>query len=236
MTISAQFIDQIVQNVMREMQTRVPTVAAAAPAVAAAAPAVMKQTVAVKADTLQIAGRVISENVLIAANAAGRAISLQSGAVITPSGREFIRKNNVRMTSLIGGKSVASAAGTFIVVGPNTVVHTAASAAGWKTLAAATEFDAAVVAAQNTGTGMVTCCGGEPSIVACLLNRNPAVRAAVITRATNLVTLATVMNPQVVCLDSSGWSFGDILRLLRSLAAPSGTPDYWKEIPAGSTR
>lgn len=228
MTISAQFIDQIVQNVMREMQTRVPTVDAAAPMV--------MKPVEVKANTLQIAGRVISENVLIAANAAGRAISLQSGAVITPSGREFIRKNNVRMTSLVDGKSVASAAGTFIAVGPNTGAQSAAAAAGWKTIAAATEFDAASVAEKNLGVGIVTCCGGEPSVVACLLNRNPAVRAAVITRATNLVTLISLMSPQVVCLDSSGWSFGDILRLLRSLTAPSGTPGHWKEIAAGSTR
>ncbi len=229
MTISAQFIDEIVRNVMREMQTRVPTVDAAAPVA-------MKQTVEVKADTLQIAGRVISENVLIAVNAAGRAISLQSGAVITPSGREYIRKNNVRMTSLVGGKNTPSAAGTFIAVGPNTGIHAAGAAAGWKTIAAVTEFDAASVAAENTGVGIITCCGGEPSIVACLLNRNSAVRAAVITRVTNLATLITVMSPQVVCLDSSGWSFGDILRLLRSLAAPSRTPGVWKEISAGSTR
>lgn len=229
MTISAQYIDEIVRNVMRDMQTRVPTVDAAAPVV-------MKQAVEVKTDTLPITGRVISENVLIAANAAGRAISLQSGAVITPSGREFIRKNNVRMTSQVGGKSTPSAAGTFIAVGPNTGIHAASVAAGWKTIAAVTEFDAASVAAENLGVGIITCCGGEPSVVACLLNRNPAVRAAVISRTTNLVTLITVMSPQVVCLDSSGWSFGDILRLLRSLAAPSSTPGHWKEISGGSPR
>ena len=229
MTISAQFIDQIVQSVMREMQTRVPMIDAAAPTVT-------KSSAETKTETLQIRSRVVSENVLIIANAAGRAISLQPGAVMTPSGREFIRKNKVRMTSPVGGKISSPGVGTFIAVGASSTIHAAAAAAGWNTIAASTEFDAAGVAAENLGGGIVTCCGGEPAIVACLLNRSSAVRAAVIARTTNLVTLITVMSPQVVCLDSSGWSFGDILRLLRSLTAPSSTPGHWKEIAAGSTR
>ena len=230
MTISAQFIDQIVQSVMREMQTRVPTVDAAA------APVVTTRIADTKTDTLQIGSRVVSENVLMTANAAGRAISLQPGAVMTPSGREFIRKNNVRMTSPVGGKKSEATTGMYIAVGHNNAIHSAASAAGWKTITASTEFDAANAAVKNMDAGIVACCGGEPSIVACLLNRNSAVRAAVITRATNLVTLITVMSPQVVCLDSSGWSFGDILRLLRSLAASTGKPPHWNEILAGSAR
>ncbi len=229
MTISVQFIDQIVQNVMREMQTRVPTFAAATPTV-------MKKAAESTTESVQISSRVVSETVLITANAAGRAISLQPGAVVTPSGREFIRKNNVRMTSQVSGKSSSSIVGTFIVIGSNTAVHTAASAAGWKTIAASTESEAATISLANLSHSIVACCGGEPSVVACLLNRDSAVRAAVISRATNLVTLTTVMSPQVVCLESSGWSFGDILRLLRSLATPSGAPAYWKEISTGSTR
>jgi hypothetical protein len=73
-------------------------------------------------------------------------------------------------------------------------------------------------------------------VVACLLNRSAEIRAAVITKATNLLTLTTVMSPHVVCLDASGWSFGDILKLLRSLAVVSHAPATWNELPAGGMR
>jgi hypothetical protein len=119
--------------------------------------------------------------------------------------------------------------GSFVVVGNNATCQSAASTAGWKTSAVSNEHDAALAASQSLKNGLTVTCGGEPSVVACLLNRNPDVRAAVITKATNLITLTTVMSPQVVCLDSSGWSFGDILKLLRSLSA-ANRPQGWKEI------
>ena len=228
MTISTEFIDQIVHNVMREMQTRK----------SSSAPAARMEPIATETPTdktISISSRVLSEKVLVTANAAGRAVSLQPGTVITPSGRDYIRKNGVRLTSEVSSTSSASLSGIFVAIGTDTTTS-AASAAGWKALTASTEFDAANIASQHWSKSVVACCGGEPSVVACILNRNPAVRAAVITRATNLVSLINVMSPQVVCLDSSGWSFGDILRLLRSLAAPSRTPGHWKEISAGSTR
>lgn len=224
MTISAEFIDQIVQNVMREMQTRVPMFDAAAS---------MVQKQSTTLETLQIGSRVISENVLITANAAGRAISLSPGAVITPSGRDYIRKNGVRMTSDVGGKTNSVVSGTVIVIGDSST-SSAASAAGWNTVTATSEFEAAALATEKLSTGLVTTFGGEPSVVACLLNRNPVVRAAVVTRTTNLMTLTTVMNPQIVCLDSMGWSFAELLRLLRGLTLTSMVPKHWKEITGGN--
>lgn len=220
MTISTEFIDQIVHNVIREMQTRVPIMAVSAP---------MATKQSATLETLQIGSRVVSEDVLITANAAGRAISLAAGAVITPSGRDYIRKNGVRLTSEVCGKSGTSIGGTFIVIGDNSN-SSAASAAGWKTLTVKSDFDAATLASEKLTSGMVTSFGGEPSIVSCLLNRNPAVRAAVVTRTTNLATLTSVMNPQVVCLDSTGWSFAELLRLLRGLSMSAAIPKQWKEI------
>jgi len=227
MTISAEFISQIVQNVMREMQSRMSTADVAAP---------IELTPVKDSDTLTIGTPVISEGTLLEAGAAGRTISLLPGAVMTPSGRDYIRRNNVRVSSQISKAIESATAGTFIAVGVNTNLRTAASAAGWTTLTAATEFAAAALAADNLRSGMVTCCGGEPSVVACLLNRNSAIRAAVVTRTTNLATLTSVMNPQVVCLESSGWSFGELRRLLRGLATTGTAPRDWKEISAGGTR
>mgnify|MGYP003559101106 FL=1 len=101
MTISAEYKDQIVQNVMREMQTRTTS----------NAPVALRNAVVEKSPTdrtITINNRVVSENVLQTANAAGRTISLQPGTVITPSGRDFIRKNGVRLTIAVGGKGDAA--------------------------------------------------------------------------------------------------------------------------------
>lgn len=242
MTINAQFIDQIVKNVMREMQTRVSTVDTAQSDVRQSPVtqvADSKGSATAAVAPMSLSARVISEDVLVAANAAGQTISLQPGAILTPSGRDFIRKNGIRLATQANLSERLVATGTFIAVGASTGAMTAASAAGWKTLTAATEFEAASLASAQMADGFVACCGGEPSIVACLLNRNPAIRAAVVTQATNLLTLTTVMSPQVVCLDSSGWSFGEILRLLRTFAGaewkkdPAGSDPHWKEIRAG---
>lgn len=227
MTVDAAYIDQIVQNVMREMKSRVTV-----PAVSSA-PLATSQAVSVPSaeagTSLTIAAKVVSEDILNAARAAGRTVVLQAGAIITPSGKDYIRKNAVTIAGSALNKPATVSTGSFIVVGNNATCQSAASATGWKTSVVSNEHDAAVIASQQLKSGITVTCGGEPSVVACLLNRNPDARAAVITKATNLLTLTTVMSPQVVCLDSSGWSFGDILKLLRSLTA-ANRPQGWKEI------
>jgi len=225
MTINAEFIDQIVNSVMREMQ--IPSTSNA--------PVAQRDLVVEKSPTdrtISINNRVVSENVLKVANAAGRTILLQPGTVITPSGRDFIRKNGVRLTSIVAGTSSVVAGGTFITVGDGTT-SSAATAAGWKTLTAPSENAAAGLASETLATGMVASFGGEPSVVACLLNRNPAVRAAVVTRTTDFSKLTSVMNPQVICLDSLGWSFAELLRLLRGISMSSMVPKHWQELTGG---
>jgi len=230
MTINAEFIDQIVKNVMREMQSRVSPVDGA--------PKVNKQpSVSAAVHTmLAVNGLVISESVLAGANAAGRTIALQSGAIVTPSGRDFIRKNSITLSTQIAGTGTTSAGGTMITIGSMSSLTTAASAAGWKTQAASTEAEAASMAAAKIADGAVTCFGGEPSVVACLLNRNSSVRAAVVSRATNFESLMTMMNPHVICLDSGSWSFGELLRLLKGFMVPSGAPKSWSELNPGGGR
>lgn len=226
MTINAEFIDQIVHSVMREMQIRTTS----------NAPVALRDAVVEKSPTdktISINNRVVSENVLKIANAAGRTILLQQGTVITPSGRDFIRKNGVRLASDVGATVNAATGGTFITVGAGTT-SSAATAAGWKTLTAVSETAAAVLASEKLATGMVASFGGEPSVVACLLNRNSAVRAAVVTRTTDLPKLTGVMNPQVICLDSMGWSFAELLRLLRGLSMSSMVPKQWQELTGGN--
>ena len=228
MNLDATYIDQIVQNVMREMNLRTASVDAGLSAAkpADAKPAALPPLAV--APAVHIAAKVVSEDALIAAGAAGKTVSLTAGAIVTPSGRDFIKKNGVRLSSEIS-KPAGVSSGSVILIGASPVIQSAATSAGWSASTAGSEVEAASAAASGLTKSLVVTCGGEPSVVACLLNRRPEVRAAVITKSTNLVTLATVMSPHVVCLDSSGWSFGDILKLLRSLSA-ANRPQGWKEI------
>ena len=227
MHINSETIDQIVRNVMRDMQPRTTSTSLAAP-VRIPAPDSSEAIV-------QIDSKVITEEVLNAARAAGRIIAINPDAVVTPSARDYIRRNAVQLTSRMVG-SVTATSGLLIGIGASSLAFSAAAAADWKTLAVSTEREAAAITAQHITTGLVTCIGGEPSVVACLLNRNQAVRAAVVTRVTNLVTLAALMNPQVVCLEASGWSFGELLKVFRSLAATRTAPVDWQEMADGGVR
>lgn len=229
MNIGPELIERIVRDVMRQMQ----------PAVAS-----MNAVVSESAQTapLKIDSRVISEVVLKDAEAAGRRVELTPGAIITPSGRDFIRQYGVQVASRTGTDQTASQVGAasggryVISIGSHRSVDAAAAAAGWSGIAATTEHEAAATALQKSRQGLVACCGGEPSVVACLLNRHAEIRAAVVSRTTNLTTIRSLMNPQVVCIDPTEWTVGELMRLLRGLSLKQGSPKHWQELSAGGIR
>jgi hypothetical protein len=227
MNLSSELIDRIVQNVIRELQARAVTGGTAS---AAAVTAEVGQP-----RPLLIDHPVITEDVLATAQAAGRLVSLPSGAVLTPSGRDYIRKHGVRLSSAVAARQESRLRGLLITVGTVASATAAAVATGWKTDRVSVETDAVPMALQHAAEGRVIC-GGEPSIVACLLNRESGLRAAVVTKQTDLAALQTAMNPQVICFASEGWSYADVRRLLQSLKSPLDVPAGWNERPAGGVR
>ena len=180
-----------------------------------------------------IADKVVTEDALVAAGAAGQTVSLPVGAIITPSGHDYIRRHGVTVTSGISQSVAAkSASGLLIAIGNRRgdSAVPAASSAKWQVVKAGCEFDAAGKATKQNQSPIV-CSGGEASVTACLVNRNANIRAAVITQNTDIKLLSSVMNPQVLCLDSSGWSFAALLRLFRQLSVSnSAAPAGWKEV------
>ncbi|MEZ6040663.1 MAG: hypothetical protein R3C20_09155 [Planctomycetaceae bacterium] len=238
MNISTALIDQIVRDVMRELGSRSPSSSGASATVAEKT--VSTSLVSGGSEAIEVTEKVVSEDVLAALGAAGRVITLPASSVLTPSGRDYIRRNQVRLTSGVRvEKSVESAEGVLIAIGDHNSGQTAATTAGWSVRPAADEFEAADIAMGAALKHLVVCCGGEPSIVCCVLNRNSSLRAAVVTRNTNLTALGISMNPHIICMESVGWSVVDILRVIRSLNRSQQTPKGWKELsgtPEGSGR
>lgn len=220
MTYTTEFIDEVVRNVMRELNG---SSSDATPA-----------PLAVATSAVAIPGSVITEEILCEHQAAGGIVQLAAGAVITPSGRDYIRRHGITVTK--GGAdapaSTTSTSGQVIAVGRAPSLLTAASTAGWNVTPACGNFDAANQVAQSDASIRSVCCSGQPSVIACLLNRNTTRRVAVIDPSICLTELTQEMNPDTVCLSPTGWSFADLLKLLRHLNHhESGAPGNWKELP-----
>lgn len=235
MTFHRQQIEAITQSVLRELSSRgialtgQPAASAQPIDRTASGPVPSESNETPKDATrpLEFHHKVITEAALIAAGAAGRTIAIPPAAIITPSGRDYIRHNSIITTSSV--PSGASAAdGLVVVTGNAASAVSAAGAAKWKTVSAGCERDAVRRIRQHSAQRVVSC-GGEASAIACLLNRDINVRAAVVTQETDLEKLIAVMNPQVLCL-SSAWPFAAMLKLLRTLTQyGSDAPAGWKE-------
>lgn len=219
MNFSGDQIESITRSVLRELRSR-------GVAVRAADRTSETETGPSNHVLLQ---KVITEDTLAAANAAGQAVSIPAGAVITPSGHDYIRHHAVRITS--GRQSLTTAhSGVAIAVGHCPAFTSSVNMAKWNLISVGSEIHAAEAATAALPAAVV-CEGGEPSVAACLLNRNINVRAAVITRNTDLSLLTTKMNPNVYCLDAAGWSIAELIRLFRQLTVPtSSVPASWQEL------
>jgi len=255
MALSGDRIEEIVRQVLRELQagrtsrpasavTSAVAVTRPATAVPVLSAAASVSASAVEDGVLRIADRAVTEAVLQAAGAAGRTVSLVRGAVLTPSGRDFVRRHNVRLASFVAGMSTAAAAGSavtatpgiLVVCGRESTARSAAAALNWTIRDVADEFGAARAALEVLPGRRVVCVGCEPSIAACVLNRNGAVRAAVLERAQGMERLLERMQPHAVCLQSSGWSLLQLTKLFERLQRPIQEPSGWVDVQTGAGR
>lgn len=256
MALSADRVEEIVRQVLQELQagrTARPATAAA-PAVAISHPASAGSQVSAASGTpavlsapddgvLRISDRAVTEAVLEAAGAAGRTISLVRGAVLTPSGRDYLRRHKVRLAGPLLMPSPAAAAaspaatpGLLIVCGRESTARSAATVRNWTIREVVDEFAATRAALEVLPKRRVVCVGCEPNIVACVLNRNPDMRAAVLEQATGMERLLDRLQPHVVCLQTSGWSLLPLTRLLERLQRPIQQPAGWLEVQTGAVR
>ena len=227
---SSQQIELITQGVLQEPRSRgVVVTAADATASDSSVDAVPKVT----ANAVEVSTTVLTEDSLAAINAAGQTLSVPYGAVITPSGHDYIRRHGITISTAAVPRG-DSAGGVLIAAGSIPAAAVAAETARWQVVEVGCEFEAAGRAASHLPQPVV-CCVAEPAVAACLLNRDAAVRAAVITQHTDIRVLGRLMNPHVVCLNSVGWSFAAVLQLLRQLsAAGNAAPAGWKETVGGA--
>lgn len=213
-----EFIDTVVQNVMRELNRPASSAGSSAPAAA---------------DALSLSDQVITEELLQRREAAGRIVRILPAAVVTPSGRDYIHRHGIRLirsTDSPDSQGAPPASGRMIVTDTAGTAAEAARTAGWKVVAAEDAFAAARLAAAD-GTCRTICCCRQPSVTACLLNRCSDRRAAVVSRTTCLSELCSEMAPDILCLNPQNWTFVSLLHLVRQFGGRDAEcPAHWKEL------
>ena len=221
MNFNTRQIEEITQSVLRELTARGVSIDSAPSSEQAAGS--------------RLDARVITEDVLAAADTSCGMITIDANAVITPSGRDFIRKHEL-IVSNVGRSRSQSQTGTVISIGSSVAFESAAISAGWKVETTNCEFGAARKSQAVVQSQPVVCCGGEPSMIACMLNRKTCIRAAVVTSSTELDRLIQIMKPQIACVGSKGWSFVEARQLLKLMQmVGSSSPNDWKEISGGAS-
>ena len=148
MTVSSELIDEVVQIVMRELSL-LPADGTAAPNSAAGA--------------VNLPHRVITESVLAGENTSDRTIKIATGAVITPSGKDYIRRHGIIVSNESNTPPNNSIDGVVLVVGDTKRVSAPAASAGWTVARATGNFDAANQVAQRRHHQPAVCCSAQPS-------------------------------------------------------------------------
>lgn len=206
MNFSSEQVDQITKHVLRELMSR-GLVANRTNAPEAGMPAT---------DVGLITG-VVTHDALQLANATGT-IRLATDAIVTPSGHEYIRKHGLHVQRATEATSVTSSSviGQIVWSVPAAAFTAASRRLNWKD----TEVgdDASAIEGVQSDFQRHVCCVEYPSLVACELNRNPKMRAAVVTTQTNIDGLMAAMKPNVICLNPSGWPFQMARRILLALS------------------
>lgn len=180
---------------------------------------------------ISIQSSIITEDVLVSAKVAGKTIAVSASAVVTPSGRDFMRQNSITVSNQVLAAQ-AAINGIAIVSADSVSVQAALKSSGWPVVKATTDFHAATEAARDSNSTML-CSVQQPSAAACLLNRSQLFRAAVVHPSDDLAALTIDMAPNVVCLNPKGWSIAALMTLLKQLSTKPNQPSLWKEIHSG---
>lgn len=234
MTATNDLIEQIVANVLAELQPPPPVRAP----VASSSP--LPTPPKVITSIVEIESPVVTADLLAARVQSGQAVRISPRSILTPSARDWLAQRKITWTRNSGAKSSpshASARWQLVIASVTPAVATLRnSLAGWKTDLLGTPQEAAEAANRAISTGeadgvLGLCRAAE--VVACIANRNPKVRAAVLHTIGELGELATHLNPNVLVINPQGKSFIELRNLTRAVGALS-TPGNSSPWLAGS--
>ena len=226
MTIDSNTIDDIVTGVLRQLGMTPPTVRAQE-----SKPNTAKQN----SDGLELAETVITEDLLSEKAAGAGQIFLPHDAIITPSGRDWLRNKSVaweRSDRKPSGNKTA--AWRLIVATPADAIdklNDEVTRWGWQVDCVGEAEEAAVcgVTSLNEQTTGVVVLTSEPERVVCRANRHQHVRAASVTSVADITRVRQQLGANFVTLCPGERGFFELRNMMKTLAAggPPLVPENW---------
>lgn len=219
-TADQAFIEQIVASVLAQLQppaaprSTTPTASAAPPSAPGAGP-------------IELLAAVLTAEQLAERVRPGQAVRIGARTLLTPTARDWLKTHKVSWSRLSPNAVVSGGNWQLLASTVTPAVRTLQDAVrrespGWKQslVGSATEAaDAAVRAVTTAEVHGVLVITSQPEAVACLANRSPKIRAAVVTSADQLRLLAASLGPNVLAANPAGRSFIDLRNLVRGCAA-----------------
>lgn len=188
-----------------------------------------------KTGGLELTETVITEDLLSEKAAGASEIRIPPAAVITPSGRDWLRKKGVlweRSDRTPGGNQ--SAAWRLIVATPTDAadkLNEEVTRWGWTVDCVSGAEEAAVcgVTSLSEGTTGVVVLTSEPERVACRANRHQHVRAASVTAVADMTRVRQQLGANFVTLSPGQRGFFELRNMMKTLAAggPPSVPENW---------
>lgn len=217
MNVGGVNIDEIVAGVLKQLGSAAP----------APAP---KNTNCVSLDE-----SVVTEELLAEKAGGAASIRLGSSAVITPSGRDWLRKNNITWERCSAQTAGSSATWNLFAVACSPAVEKIADDLirnGWGFQLAADSGEAVTGSVSGlcrgefSGAAILT---DEPERAACRANRNDRIRAAAVTSVADVKRIKTQLGANLFAVAPGERSFFELRNLLRAIAAggPPAEPENW---------
>lgn len=211
-------IDRIVASVLEQIQPATPR-------------AVTEAATTPKFTAVALTDAVITADVLSAIVKPGQSVQIGTKSLLTPSAKDWLKQHRIDWRRGVTDTTLASSAATSIrgqllLSTVNATVRGAADSvfrglSHWTRSIGGTAKEAVETATRSIATAecdRVIVTSRDADLVACLANRNLAVRAAVVTSTDHVRRLEASLSPNVIVIDPTERSFVELRNLFRSCA------------------
>lgn len=231
MSIDAKLIDQIVVEVLSQLRQRIDSAPSSSTANAPSELELAPASAAIKDSnhSVDLPEAVITEETLKQRAKPGVALRMNAGAILTPSARDYVKSQGISL-SRNGQNGQVGQAGSHnvgtIIAGhlPEVVQSFLADVKRQSKPSWTVEMESG--AAQVADRVRSVICRGEsrqtlvfvknPHLLACLVNRNPNCRAAVVQSGADVRRVRSEFGANVLCVDLQQPTFMGLREILRS--------------------
>lgn len=209
-------IDRIVANVLEQLQPAVPRV-------------MTEVSPVTKSTTVRLPIAVITADILSAAVKPGQSVQIGLKSLLTPSAKDWLKQHRIdwqRSADVTKAVEIAamSGRGQLLLSTVNSTVRGAADSVfrglpHWSRHIGGTAQEIVETAKQAITTAeceLVIITSRDAELVACLANRNPAIRAAVGNSFDHVRRVDASLSPNVIVVDPTERSFVELRNLFRA--------------------